>query len=138
MMAEAMPSSAGQLYLAVARNKLRSCLERIKHCVGQLDDTQVSWRPRDTMNSIANIILHLCGNVRQWVIAGVTKAPDTRSRPQEFADRTSISREELLRCLEAVLAEADTVLSMVSDAQLVEQRKIQGFDETVLSGTFDS
>jgi uncharacterized damage-inducible protein DinB len=130
--------SVGQAYLAEGRRRLAACHQRIQHCVGQLDDDQVWWRPREGMNSIANILLHLCGNVRQWIIAGVPRTPDTRDRPREFAEREPIPKKELLRRLDAVVREADAVLAAVTDAQLLEPRRIQGFDETVLSATFDT
>ena len=128
----------GRAYLAEARRTLSACHERIKHCVGQLDDGQVWWRPVESMNSIANVVLHLCGNLRQWVVAGVTGAADDRVRPGEFAERGPIPKVELLRRLEAVAADADAVLSRTTAAQLLEPRRIQGFDETVLSALFDS
>jgi hypothetical protein len=90
------------------------------------------------MNSVANILLHLCGNVRQWIIAGVPRAPDTRDRPREFTERGPIPKDELLRRLDAVVREADAVLAAATERQLLEPRRIQGFDETVLSATFDS
>jgi hypothetical protein len=113
-------------------------LERIKHCLDQLDDAQVWWRPRPSMNSIANIVLHLCGNLRQWIVAGVSGTEDSRNRPQEFAERELIPKHELLRRLEEVAGEADAVLAHLTDAQLLAPRRIQGFDETVLSALFDS
>jgi hypothetical protein len=130
--------SVGRAYLAEARRRLAACHERINHCLAQLDDEQVWWRPHDSMNSIANILLHLCGNLRQWVIAGVRRAADTRDRPAEFTERRRIPKDELVRRLDAVVREADGVLAALPDAQLLERRRIQGFDETVLSAIFNS
>jgi hypothetical protein len=90
------------------------------------------------MNSIANIVLHLCGNLRQWIVAGISRQPDTRDRPREFAERGRIAKAELLQRLRAVAAEVKTVLAGVSDEQLREARRIQGFDVTVLAAIFDS
>src|SRR6516164_123230 len=89
-----------------AANELTSALARIKHCLGQLTDEQVWWRSRPALNSIGNLILHLCGNLRQWVVAGLGGAADSRDRPAEFAERGPLPKEELLRMLEAVLDEA--------------------------------
>jgi hypothetical protein len=77
----------GAAFLAEGRRKLAACHQRIRHCVQQLTDAQVWWRPSEGHNSIANLLLHLCGNVRQWVVAGVSGMPDSRNRPQEFAER---------------------------------------------------
>jgi uncharacterized damage-inducible protein DinB len=130
--------SLGQAYLAEGRRRLAACHQQITHCVRQLNDEQLWWRPRQEMNSIANILLHLCGNVRQWIIAGVQRLPDVRDRPREFSERSPISKDKLLRRLDTVVREADAVLAAVTDAQLLEPRRIQGFDETVLSATFDA
>jgi hypothetical protein len=127
----------GRAYLAEARRTLSACHERIKHCVGQLDDGQVWWRPVESMNSIANVVLHLCGNLRQWLVSGVGGAADVRERPREFAEREPIPRDELLRRLGAVVAEADAVLAGFDETRLLDTRRIQGFDETVLSAVFD-
>jgi hypothetical protein len=130
--------SVGQAYLAQGRRKLAACHQRIKHCLDQLSDAQVWWRPHESMNSIGNLLLHLCGNVTQWIIAGVRGSPDRRNRPEEFAHRVAIPKDELIRRLDEVVREADAVLAGITDSQLLEPRRIQGFDETVLAALFDS
>ena len=52
-------------YLDESRRELAACLATVKHCLSQLDDGQVWQRPRPAMNSIGNLLLHLCGNLRQ-------------------------------------------------------------------------
>ena len=136
--ATASQPSVGKVYLAGGRRRLAACLDRIRHCLQQLDDKQVWWRPNESLNSIANLLLHLSGNLRQWIVAGVGGAPDSRNRPEEFAQREPIPKVELWRRLEAVVSEADAVLARLTDEQLLEPRRIQGFDETVLSALFDT
>jgi hypothetical protein len=130
--------SVGQAYLAVSRHRLAESVMRIKHCLDQLTDEQVWWRPNESQNSVANLVLHLCGNVRQWIISGVGGAPDRRDRSREFSERTFVSAAELIHRLEEVAGEADAVLARVTDQQLLEAHRIQGFDETVLSAIFES
>ena len=125
-------------YIVLARKHLTDRIERIRHCLGQLDDEQVWWRPHASMNPVGNILLHLCGNLRQWIVSGVSGVPDTRDRPAEFAERGPIPRDELIRRLEAVAAEADAALAALDEARLLEPRRIQGFDETVLSAIWGS
>ena len=137
-MATPVSQSIGQAYLAEARRRLASCHAKIRHCLDQMNDAQVWWRPRPSMNSSANLVLHLCGNLHQWIVSGVGGAPDVRDRPEEFAERGPIPRAELLRRLETVVQEADAALAGVADTHLLEPRRIQGFDETVLSAVFDS
>jgi uncharacterized damage-inducible protein DinB len=132
------PTSIGQSYLAECRRRLVACHAKIHHCLVQLSDEQIWWRPHEVMNSIGNIVLHLCGNVRQWVVAGAQGLPDTRDRPTEFAERKPIAKAELLERLGAVVREADETLARIADNHLLQARRIQGFDETVLSAIFDS
>jgi hypothetical protein len=128
----------GRAFIEVARRQLAERADRIGHCLGQLDDAQVWWRPHPSMNSIANLLLHLSGNLRQWIVSGVGGEPDVRDRPGEFSERGSIPRDELLGEFRAVVARVDGVLADLDEARLLEPRRIQGFEETVLSATWHS
>jgi hypothetical protein len=130
--------SIGHAYIAAGRRRFAACVDRIKHCLAQLNDDQIWWRPRGDMNSIANVILHLCGNLRQWIIHGVGGAPDVRKRPQEFSERGPIAKDKLIQRLEEVAAEVDHALAGVTDEKLLKIRRIQGFEETVLSAIFET
>lgn len=133
--------TADELAAAVgtaAAHELDSAQKRIQHCLGQLSDDQVWRRSQPSLNSIGNLILHLCGNLRQWIIAGVGGASDVRNRPAEFAERGPIPNAELLRRLEMVVEEAKRALASVDDRQLTEVRCIQGFDVTGVAAIFDS
>ncbi|HUG89367.1 MAG TPA: DUF1572 family protein, partial [Planctomycetaceae bacterium] len=111
---------------------------KIRHCLNQLTDEQVWWRPTPPQNSIANLILHLCGNVRQWIISGLGREPDIRNRPQEFAERGPVPRDELIGQLDDAVRQADAVLGTLTPEQLLAHCRIQGFDTTGLSAIFDS
>jgi Protein of unknown function (DUF1572) len=133
--------TADELAAAVgtaAAHELDSALSRIKHCLGQLNDDQVWWRSQPGLNSIGNLILHLCGNVRQWIVSGVGGAADIRNRPAEFAERGPMPIDQLVRRLERVVEEAKRALAGITARQLVEIRRIQGFDVTGLVAIFDS
>jgi hypothetical protein len=121
-----------------AAAELTNAHDRIKHCLGQLDDGQVWLRANPSLNSIGNLILHLCGNVRQWIIAGLGGAACARDRPAEFAERGPIPKNELLRILDAVVAEAKEVLCRLTANQMVRSRLIQGFNVTGLGAIFSS
>src|SRR5947199_5977128 len=111
-------------YIAAARRNLAEAHEKIIHCLDQLDEEQINWRPLEQQNSIANLILHLCGNVRQWIIAGVEQLPDTRHRPSEFSDRGRYTRDDLLTRLAEVVRQADATLSPVTEQTLLQPRRI--------------
>src|SRR5262249_40637562 len=121
-----------------AAEEMTKALERIKHCLGQLNDAQVWWRSQPSLNSIGNLILHLCGNVRQWMVSGLGNAKDDRNRPAEFAERGPIPKEELIHRLDAAVDAAKTVLGRLTARQLLQTRRIQGFDVSGLAAIFDS
>lgn len=138
-----------QLFLNAARETLAEGLQKIEHCLAQLTDQQVWWRPDSTaaatnktaaaeMNSIANLMLHLTGNLRQWIISGVGGAKDVRNRPLEFSDRTVRSKTEVLTRLKTTVAEADAVIAKLSADQLAERRRIQGFETNVTAAIFNT
>src|SRR5262245_7522584 len=117
-----MPPTAEELAASVtaeAGRELSSALARIRHCLDQLTDEQVWWRPAESMNSVANLVLHLSGNLRQWVLAGLGGAPDVRDRPREFAETGTLSKGELQRLLEDTVSEARQVLGRLSAADLL-------------------
>jgi hypothetical protein len=117
---------------------LHDCFELIRHCLDQLTDEQVWQREGEDRNSIGNLVLHLCGNVRQWLISGVGGAKDVRDRPREFSERGPIPKSELLKRLEAVVRETSAALSSVKADQLLRKRRIQGFEVSGLGAIFSA
>ena len=124
--------------LSEARQTLAGAMKKIEHCLDQLRDEDVWWRQHESHNSVQNIVTHLCGNIRQWIVHGVGGAPDVRRRSSEFADRQPLAKADLLRRLRETLAEADRVLEEFPPDRLIEPRRIQGFEATVLAAIFDS
>ena len=103
--------------------KLRKTLER-------LPDGDLWWRPNTASNSIGNLLHHLAGNVRQWVVAGVGRRADVRDRAAEFAAEGGTLDDALGR-LDDVLAEVAVVLDELEPSDLLEARSIQGLDVDV-------
>ena len=123
---------------AAAGRELNEALSRIEHCLGQLTAEQVWWRPDESQNSIGNLILHLCGNLRQWLISGVGGAKDNRNRPAEFSERREVPVSELIAMLRNTVSESVTAISNVPAVEMLRRRRIQGFDETALSAIFSA
>jgi uncharacterized damage-inducible protein DinB len=119
--------SLAALFLAEARGTFDRYERRIARCLALLSDEEIWWRPNSASNSVGNLVLHLCGNVRQWIIAGVGQTPDVRERDKEFAQREAISRTELLAQLRTTMREANRVLDRVSAEDLAGKYSIQGF-----------
>jgi len=105
---------------------------RIHHCVRQLSDEQIWQRPRPEMNSIANQILHVCGNLKQWGVDGMLGTPSDRDRDAEFSADRCGGKEVVLDKLTHTLAQVRKVVSDVPAEQLEQHRMIQGFDVTGL------
>ncbi len=116
--------------------KLRQYEKRIGVCLEQLSFEQVWWREVDTQNSVGNLVLHLSGNIRQWIISGVGNQPDVRERDKEFSSRESVSAGELKALLSDTLDEAVAVIERLTAEQLVERRTIQGYDKSVLEAVY--
>jgi len=114
------------------RKLLHEYLPGIQRCLSELSEDEVWWRAHETDNSIGNLLLHLSGNVRQWIISGVGGARDARERQKEFDERKHLSKAELLQKLENTLREADSVLEKLDLSKLLEIRHIQKYDVTFL------
>ena len=121
-----------------ASREIIDAVKKIMHCLEQLNDKQVWWREGENQNSIGNLILHLCGNFRQWIVAGVGGVKDVRNRPSEFSERGPIPKAQMVARLEEVLGEATAALSETTAAELLRVRRIQGFEVTALKAIFGS
>jgi uncharacterized damage-inducible protein DinB len=115
---------------------LEEYLPKIERCLDELSDEDVWWRPNEASNSIGNLMLHLRGNLRQWIIGGVGQRPFERQRQQEFDERSLIPRQELLARLRATVQEVDDVLAGVDAESLLTRRQIQDFDGTTLEAIY--
>jgi hypothetical protein len=135
---EQPPNVVGRVFVESASQSLESSLCKIEHCLAQLDEADVQWRQHESHNSIQNIILHLCGNLRQWILHGVGGAPDKRNRPLEFSDHRPLTKDHLAGELRSAVSDAIAVIDKTTDARLIEMRRIQGFDVSVLAAIFDS
>jgi hypothetical protein len=130
-------SSVTTEYISVTRRALNHSLTKITHCFDQLEDSHMGWRPFEQQNSLTNIILHLCGNIGQWIISAAGTAPDVRNRPAEFSETKALPKQELLSRLGKTIVEADAVLAGLTTTKLMENRCIQTIETTVLGATFD-
>lgn len=115
---------------------LEEYLPKTERCLERLTDEQIWWRPNEESNSIGNLVLHLCGNARQWIVSGVGGGADRRQRDAEFAQRELVPREQLLSLLRTTLADVARVLRSLDPATLLERRVIQGSDVDVLEAIF--
>ena len=115
------------------RRLFRDSQPRIHKCLAQLTEEEIWERPNAETVSVGNLVLHLCGNVRQNILHGLGGAPDHRRRALEFSEPGPIPAAELLRRLDELMAEVDAALDRIDPASLLEIRRVQGFDESGLS-----
>jgi uncharacterized damage-inducible protein DinB len=109
---------------------------KLRRTIDSLPPDALWWRPNEQSNSVGNLLLHLEGNVRQWIVAGIGGAADTRNRAGEFAAREGMSKEELLAQLEQTLEDADAVLAGLSPDRLSERLEVQARNVTVLEAVY--
>jgi len=109
---------------------------KIRLCLEELRDEDLWWRPNEQSNSIGNLLLHLAGNIRQWIVAGIGGAPDTRMRQREFDERGPLPRDDLLRRFDTALADVDAVLRNLDPSALTRNRAIQGRDTDVFKALY--
>jgi hypothetical protein len=111
-------------------DELDAALSRIAHCVNQLSEEQVWWRPPQGMNAIGNLLLHLTGNVKQLIADNLTGTPDTRDRPGEFSAREPVAKAELLRRLADVVERAKAAFVAARDERLAQVVRVNNNDWT--------
>ncbi|MSR35735.1 MAG: DUF1572 domain-containing protein [Gemmatimonadetes bacterium] len=123
----------GVAFLAQSRAYLiDSFWPRLGVALERMPEADLWWRPNEASNSVGNIVLHLCGNARQWIVSGVGGAPDVRRRQEEFDERGPLLRAQLVGVLNATFGEIDRTLAGLDPAALLERRVIQGREVTLL------
>ena len=123
-------------FLRYSAEKLTQLSSRIQDCLDTLTYEQVWARGADSENAVGNLVLHLCGNVRQWIGHGVGGQADVRVRDREFAARGDVQTAELAERLEGTVRTALDVLAKVTPERLAEKVTIQAYHVTVLEAIY--
>lgn len=134
-----MPASESiaSIFLRFSRAKLvEQYWPRLRSLVESLTDEQVWWRPNQASNSIGNLVLHLNGNVTQWLVASFEQLEDRRDRPAEFSAKDGISRDQLLDTLGQTMDRAGAVLARLTEDDLRAHYDIQGYHITGLEAIY--
>lgn len=116
-----------------SQEKLSESVRNIERCLSLLTTEQVWQRPNEVSNAIGNLVIHLSGNVRQWIVAGLGGEEFARDRPAEFAQREPIAAEKLIGDLKAVVERANSVIGGLTSEKLIDNVTIQGYQVTGLS-----
>jgi uncharacterized damage-inducible protein DinB len=131
-----MDNEIGASFLSFSSAKLEQMTAFTRSCFERLSDEQVWQRQGDYENSVGNLILHLCGNMRQWIMHGVGGAADVRVREREFSMDGGMSAKELIRLFEETIAEARGVIDSLPAERLTERTTPQGRDVSVLEAIY--
>jgi uncharacterized damage-inducible protein DinB len=129
--------AVSQSFIENARELIRDqYLPKIERCLEKLSEEQLWWRPNPESNSIGNLLLHICGNGRQWIVCGLGGERDERERQTEFDERGGIPRAQLVGKLLTTVSEIDDVLAEFDPARLLDEYQIQGTNSTALAAIF--
>lgn len=108
--------------------RMKENLPRIKTCIDQLSETEVWQKPVPAGNSMANLLLHLRGNITQYILSGLGGQPDHRVRDEEFAAEGGMDKATLLDTLTGTIHHAVAVIDAASEEELLRVRTVQGFE----------
>ena len=109
---------------------------KIRLAVEAIPAVSIWVRPNQTTNSIGNLILHLSGNVREWIVTGIGGQPGVRDRAAEFARSDGPEAAELLAELGRSVTDADRVLQTINASDLEKPCTIQGRKTTVMAAVY--
>jgi hypothetical protein len=123
-------------FLTSAADKLAENLDRIETCLTELPPPSLWARDSENENAVGNLLLHLEGNVRQWILSGIGAGPGGRDRPGEFSARTGADAPALFAQLRGTVSEAVALIRALPHRRLAEEVSIQGYETTVLSAIF--
>ena len=103
---------------------------RIEKCLNHLNEKEVWRKPNENTNSIGNLILHLCGNITQYIHSSLGNEKDIRQRDIEFSTPNGFSKKELLLKITEVTDKAIHIIQNTTEEELLRKRMVQGFDYT--------
>jgi len=101
--------------------------QRIKKCLQEIDEIEIWESPNKNSNSIGNLILHLCGNIRQYAISALGENEDIRERDKEFSTKEGQTKSELLNKLNSTISEAIGIIKNIDEDRLTKIYSVQGF-----------
>lgn len=111
-------------------------LPKLLHCLNAMSDDQIWWRPNEQSNSVGNLVLHLRGNVKQWIVVPLGGGRFHRDRNAEFATRVRLPKAQLIVEIEAAVGEVETVLKGFAANQLLVRYPVQAYQTSALQAIY--
>jgi hypothetical protein len=125
-------SSIARMFLDDSRARLAHARHRITGVINQLSDEDLNWRPNPQTNSVTNLIIHICGNLKQRYGHHITGEADLRDRPAEFDTALNRSRPELLALMDDAFGMVDGILERLPMAMLFNVTQVRGESRSIL------
>ncbi len=116
----------------------RDYMPKLRRIVDMLSEDDIWWRPNEASNSVGNMLLHMCGNLGQWIVSGAGGAPDTRDRPSEFSASGPIPKADLMEKVERMVGQVDRVLADLGEELLLDRLTVQNFEVSRLHAIYHS
>jgi uncharacterized damage-inducible protein DinB len=114
-------------FIEQSNMRIQESLDKITACLAGLSGDEIWQRPNENSNSVGNLVLHLCGNIRQYIISSLGNTPDKRDRDAEFAAAGGVDKSRLLEQLTATISQAKDIIANASPDELLRVRQVQGF-----------
>jgi uncharacterized damage-inducible protein DinB len=111
-------------------------LPKLLQTLDRMTDDQIWWRPNEQSNSVGNLVLHLRGNLKQWIVAGIGGERFRRERDKEFTTRERVSKAELAAGIQSTVDEVEKVLKNLSASQLLVRYPVQVYQVSALQATY--
>jgi uncharacterized damage-inducible protein DinB len=128
--------SVESLFLEFSTGKLRQLTCRIDTCLGKLNEDQIWARGHENQNAIGNLVLHLAGNVNQWILESFGSVPLRRDRDGEFAARGGFTGAQLTTKLNAIVERATAIVANLTTEQLTATYTIQNYPVTGVDAVY--
>lgn len=123
-----MENNIRQELIAQAIFQMQENPPRIQNCLARLSEEEVWKKPNSSSNSIGNLILHLCGNITQYILASLGNTEDQRARDLEFSTTGGLTKKELFERIDQVVKDSVEVMKNCDEASLLKVRLVQGFE----------
>lgn len=122
-----MPDAMSKEFMEQSIYRIQESTKRVLTCLKQVDEEKIWASNNGNSNSIGNLILHLCGNIRQYIVSALGDMEDTRMRDLEFSTRSGFTKDELSNRLNNTVSQAVQVIKTCDEVKLLKVFSVQGF-----------
>jgi uncharacterized damage-inducible protein DinB len=130
-------SSEAEEFIEASRVFLKEdFLPKAKLCLEDMPDEDLWWRPNEQSNSVGNLTLHLCGNMKQWIVNSMGGGRFQRDRDLEFSHRGPVAKGELIADIEKTVLEVERVLGELPQQGLLERIPVQVYTTSRLQAIY--